>query len=102
MEHGAVHPLDEGLHVRFHAQSIGVDRAAGEQERVVVPWIRMVQCLVDAEFLGRLQVLPYSLDLAGFDLSNPGACTARVSEIASSLSGQQHTRSCQSVEEGSP
>jgi hypothetical protein len=40
---GAISLLEDGPHSRFGAQPAGVDRAAGQEERVAVPWIGLIE-----------------------------------------------------------
>jgi hypothetical protein len=83
---GAIDLLDEGLHGGFRAHSIGVDRAAAQEERVVVLWIRLIQCLVDGERLGRLEIVLDGLDLTGLIESSPVRAPASRSALTDSAS----------------
>jgi hypothetical protein len=83
---GAIDLLEDGLHGRFGAQSIGVDRAAGEQDRMVVLWIGVIQRLVDGERQGRLKIVLDGLDLTGLIESSPVRAPASRSALTDSAS----------------
>jgi hypothetical protein len=73
---GASGLLDDGLHGRFGTQSAGVDRPAGQEERVAVLRICLIQRRAGGERLGRLEIVPDGLELTGFDRDQPARAPA--------------------------
>jgi len=74
--------LDEGDRVSVHAQVVGVDGAAGDDQAGVVVDRGVADDLVDGEGVGRVDVRVHRLDLAGLEREQLGLGAGLLDRVA--------------------